>query len=354
MEKFLFEKIFCWKKVFVGKHFLLEKIFCWEKVFVGKKFLLEKSFWKKKILLGKTSCWKNIFPGKDFLLENIFCWKNVFAGKDFLLEKNFCWQNVFVVKKFLLEKSFCWKNDFVGKMFLLEKIFCWKKFVVGKDFLLQKNCCWKKNFGGEDVLLEKEISRFRRTALGGSGGLGSSGLEGGQAPVSGLKKAMRSGLLVMLCDADEEAVDWAVEGRPSAGPAGSSRTVCSVGASSRAAVLWYRKTCPAAVSWAEGGAVPWTRGCGRGVGGGHPSCTWSAAPPPPPPSTPPLFSVSGTVCIWRFNGTENTDALGPYGGVHCLWFAFVCFVIRSNPLQRTAINLQRTASNLRQPASHLQ
>ena len=46
--------------------------------------------------------------------------------------------------------------------------------------------------------------------------------------------------------------------------------------------------------------------------------TLSATSPPPPPP-PSMF------------GIENKDALMPDCGVHYLWFAFVCFLIRSHP-----------------------
>ena len=45
---------------------------------------------------------------------------------------------------------------------------------------------------------------------------------------------------------------------------------------------------------------------------------------PTPPTPPPC--VLG---LTRF-GIENKDALMPDCGVHCLWFAFVCFLIRSH------------------------
>ena len=47
-------------------------------------------------------------------------------------------------------------------------------------------------------------------------------------------------------------------------------------------------------------------------------------PPPPPPPGP------DTVRLTWF-GIENKDALMPSCGVHYLWFAFVCFLIRSPP-----------------------
>ena len=53
-----------------------------------------------------------------------------------------------------------------------------------------------------------------------------------------------------------------------------------------------------------------------------PQADWIQNPaltPPPPPK-----GLTGF-------GIENTDALVPDGGVHCLWFAFVRFLIGPHP-----------------------
>ena len=45
-----------------------------------------------------------------------------------------------------------------------------------------------------------------------------------------------------------------------------------------------------------------------------------------------LFSVSDTMCVLTTFGIENKDALMRGCGVHYLWFAFVCFLIRPYPV----------------------